>query len=146
MSELANVRGALMDSSSAIWTDDDLQLAIRNALREMNLALGTAYTVDGLDGAAATSLPGALFGTLEVGAGAYAVSARMVDRAEAYELANESGSLKGWYELQRSAFEALLSKAVAGAEKTAELARLAGLRASSSPFAAWADDFGEKNL
>lgn len=137
---LARVRVLVMDGSSLIWSDSDLQAGIRLALQELNLRGGTTQTLKDLDGAAATTLAANLEGVLAVGSAAYAARARAVDRAEAYELANEGAALGAWAEGQAQAFEKLLEVLY-----PAEQARTAGQKtASTNIFGAWADDFGEK--
>lgn len=137
---LSRVRSWVMDSGSLIWTDADLQGGIRLALQEINLASGQAYTLNGLDGAVTTTLPVKLEGVLVLGGAGFAATARTLDRAESYELANEGSDVKGWAEKTLSRFSSLLSKLY-----PSDQARTASQKAAASgPWKAWADDFGEK--
>lgn len=172
---LARVRLLLMDASSAIWVDADLQGAIRLALGEASLYAKAVLTLNGLDSAVTTTLPSVLESGLIVGAAGYAAAARGEDRAEAYELASESARSVSWATEQLAAWRGMLALNYPGTSpessaqmdllnariaadvaaaalivaredtaKTAELARLALLRASTNPFGSWTDDFGEK--
>ena len=138
---LSRTRAALMDPGAQIWTDGDLTGSLRLALQIAGLYAHSAapYTLSGLDGAPATSLPAGLEGALIIGASAYAAASRAVDRAEAYELNGESAVLKTWAGEKLREWLLLLGA-------YAEQARLESLRLAPAPsgYGAWVDDFGER--
>ena len=136
---LARVRLLLMEAGNAIWADTDLQGAIRLALGEASLSAGAALTLTGLDSAVATTLPAVLESALIVGAAGYAAAARAEDRAEAFELANESQASISWAASRLGEWRFMLGKVY-----PPEQARTASQKtASSGPWTGWADDFGE---
>ncbi len=136
---LARVRLFVMDAGSTIWADADLQGAIRLALQEINLKAGASYTLSGLDAAAATTLPANLEGIFVLGASGYAGQGRAVDRAESYELANETAGLETWSNQVLTAFRSMLASLY-----PEEQARTADQKAATSSLTgSWADDFGE---
>lgn len=139
---LARTRAFLMDSSSAIWADADLQGAIRMALGEINVVAGAGFQVSGLDAALVTTLPATLESLVVLGAAGYASVARAADRSEAFELVGEFKDTKQWGEERLAEFRGLLGKLYPG-----DQVRTAGMRAATSGvFGAWPDDFGEKRL
>jgi len=83
---LIRVRAGLMDTSAAVWQSPELDEALRQALADMSLSAGAAYTITGLDGALITSLPAQYFATLVRGAAAYAVLWRAIERLDAFSL------------------------------------------------------------
>jgi hypothetical protein len=93
---LTRLRVFLMDSSSAIWADADLQGSIRMAVGETSLYAGSTLTLSGLDGAGATTIPTALETALLSGSAGYAAAARTADRAENFELNGEADALAKW--------------------------------------------------
>lgn len=116
------MRSFLMDQGAVqLWSEADLLGAARLALGEFSVRAGSQQRLEGLDGAAATSLGATAEGTLLLGACAYAALSRAVDRAENYELANESADLRVWAEKALEDFRALLERLypVAGAEGSA---------------------------
>jgi hypothetical protein len=136
---LAQTRVFVSDSGSTIWADADLQGGIRLALQQINLFSGQAYTLSGLDGAGSTTLPTLLEGALVLGAAGFAASARAVDRAEAFELANEGPEVKAWATGTLLSFKGLLERMY-----PAEQTRTADQKAASvPPWGSWEDDFGE---
>jgi hypothetical protein len=138
---LARVRVFVSDSGSTIWADADLQEGIRLSLGEINLrsGLATPYALSGLDSAVTTTLPVNLESALVMGAGAYASMARAVDRAEAFELANEGPEVKAWSLGCMASFRALLDRLY-----PAEQSRTGSQKAATvPPWGSWEDDFGE---
>ena len=100
---------------------------------------GEAYTLSGLDGAGATTLPTLAEGLLVVGAAAYAATARAVDRAESYDLANEAEGVNTWAVKEFASFRGMLERMY-----PPEQSRTAGQKAAvDPPWAGWEDDFGE---
>lgn len=139
---LSRTRAFLMDASSLIWADADLQGAIRLALGEMGIYAGSILTLNGLDGAPATTLPAKAESLIVLGAAGYAGAARAADRSEAFELVGEFKDTKQWGEERLAEFRGLLGKLY-----PCDQVRTAGMRAATSGvFGAWPDDFGEKRL
>jgi hypothetical protein len=157
---LTRTAGMLSDASNALWSTTDLTNALRLALGEMSLAARTALTLKDLDTAAATTVPAILENALIVGGAAYAASSRQVDKAD-FEVLTEAKDLTPWVVARMTDFRRMLSMqypgslpedgtGVSGSSKFEEppaweKTRLAGLRASSNPYAHWDDDFGEKS-
>ncbi len=81
---VVRLRAGLMDTDGAVWQSGELDEAMRQALSDMGLAAGATYAVEGLDGAATTSLPSAHFATLVRGAAAYAMLWRAMERVDAF--------------------------------------------------------------
>jgi hypothetical protein len=128
-----------MDSGSLSWADADLQEGIRLSLAEISLRAGEGYTLSGLDGAGATTLPTLAEGLLVLGAAAYAATARAVDRAESYDLANEAEGVNTWAVKEFVSFRLLLERMY-----PPEQTRTASQKAATDPpWSGWADDFGE---
>lgn len=77
------VETALMDTGNLSWDTGTLDEAIRRALGEISAVLGGALiTLNGLDGAAATTLEKEDESALVSGAVYYAVFSRAIDRLE----------------------------------------------------------------
>jgi hypothetical protein len=74
----------LSDLSSLVWPTASLDEAIRTALRQISHAydVATPYTLSGLDGAGATTLPELLRSLLVTGAAAHALTFRVIGRFE----------------------------------------------------------------
>lgn len=83
---LARLRAGLIDPGAAVWKNSELDEALRQALADMALAGGTAYSVTGLDGAPATTLPVQYFAALVRGAAGYALLWRAVERLDAFNI------------------------------------------------------------
>lgn len=81
---VVRLRSGLMDADGAVWQSNELDEALRQALSDMGLAAGATYTVNGLDGAATTSLPPEHLATLVRGAAAYAMLWRAIERVDAF--------------------------------------------------------------
>lgn len=136
---LTRVRALLMDDAAQIWSDAALSEALRLALGEYNLRAPDPAALEGLDGAAATTLSATHETALVWGAAAYAALARAVDRAESFQAGGEFKDLNAWGEARLKEFKlilaALFPAAVSGGAPSAEAARLAGLRTTTNP--AW---------
>jgi hypothetical protein len=140
---LAYTRLLLMESGTAIWADGDIQGAIRLALGEMGLYSGEPFTLNGLDGALVTTIPGVLESALVVGAAGYAAAARGEDRAEAFELANESKSSLTFSAERLKEYRGMLEKVYPNG-----YARQKGFTSAvpgtDGAYGKWKDDFGER--
>lgn len=83
---LATVRdmleNRLVDSTNLFFATAVLDESIRAALNEVSTAYGTALTLNGLDGAAATTFEDIDLNALVVGAMAYACRFRLIDKYE----------------------------------------------------------------
>ncbi|MDD5371280.1 MAG: hypothetical protein PHQ40_19540 [Anaerolineaceae bacterium] len=129
MSMLADFRGwvagLLQDPAGLIYEADHLDAAVRMALREYGLARGIVETIQGLDGAVATSVTGIEEGVIVLGAAGYAAAGRVARRAEAFSLGQSvpTGLVK-WASDRLERFGELL-----------EVIRLGRLRAADAP--AW---------
>ncbi len=132
---LSRVRSLLMESGTAIWSDAVITEGIRLAAGEAGLAKAQPLTLAGLDGAASTTLPTVLESALVVGGAAYAALARAADRAEQFELANESGALAAWGEARLADWRRMLQEGFAAL-------RAANLRSGASPWSAWEEAQG----
>jgi hypothetical protein len=72
----------LADKNNKSWTTETLTECIRFSLAEINKVAGATYTIDDLDLAAATTLPGEDLPALIMGVAAFAAKNRAVDRME----------------------------------------------------------------
>lgn len=111
---LARVRAVMMDGSSLVWSDADLTEGLRLAVGEYSLAGDAVVTVEGLDGAAVSTLGEVHESLIVWGASAYAASSRAVDRAEAFQLGGEAGQLKAWGDARLKEFKAMLGAVFPG--------------------------------
>lgn len=103
---------ALQDATHLIWPEAALEEALRLALSEYNLALGSQATLQGLDGEAETSLPPQHENLLALGASGYAAEGRAARRAEGDPLeARPAQELSGWAAQRLGAFREMLSNA-----------------------------------
>lgn len=189
------VSQTLLDTGSAIWAAAAVTEGIRTALGEYNFAAkiedpaAVAVTLNGLDGAAATTLPADHDTPIVWGACAYCVQARAVDRADSLSLGADAVKLKAWGDDRLREFKIMLgtlfpaylvaalsagsgggtdpalsvaqialltaqaahltgeesreaaAAVQAAADRAAEAARLADLRAAIDPaWGSWADD------
>lgn len=105
---LDRVETLLVDSPNVIFSTATLTEGIRLAVGEYGTANEAAVTLEGLDGAASSSLPAVHESMIVVGAAAYAVQARAVDRAESYQEGGESDKLKAWGDARLTEFKAML--------------------------------------
>ena len=80
------VENQLVDTSLVVFTSDTIDEALRQALGDVNLAMGGSYTIKDLDGAAGTTLPAELGTVLVQGAAGYAVQAQVVRKLGAFSM------------------------------------------------------------
>jgi hypothetical protein len=119
------VAGLLQDPEGLVYEADTLDAAVRMALREFGLVRGILETIEGLDGAAATSVTGIEEGVIVLGAAGYAAAGRVARRTEAFNLGQSvPQGLAKWSAEMLARFSELL-----------EQARLGRLRAETAP--AW---------
>jgi hypothetical protein len=104
----ARVSVMLMDTSNLIWDAGTVTEGIRSAIGEYGTAGEAAVTLNGLDSAAATTLPAVHDTVIVLGAAGYAATARAADRAEAFQLGSESADLKAWGEARLKEFRGML--------------------------------------
>lgn len=103
----ARVRALLVDSGAQLWSDAALTEGIRMALGEYRLAGNADVTLEGLDGAAATSFDPLHDGLFVLGGAAYAAVSRAVSPAERIE--NPGGAaIKAWGDQRLKEFKAML--------------------------------------
>ncbi len=123
----ARLRAWLNDGPGLALPDGLLDEAARQALDALNRAGGTSYAVQGLDGAAVTSLPAGLESLLVSGAGAVAAEGAA---AAAERLLEPGGQpvtvLVAWGRLQYERFQAALGELHARQMQAGEL-----------PYTAW---------
>lgn len=123
----ARLRAWLNDGPGLALPDDLLDEAARQALDALNRAGGTSYAVQGLDGAAVTTLPAGLEALLVSGAGAVAAEGAA---AAAERLLEPGGQpvtvLVAWGRLQYERFQAALGDL-----------RARQLQAGQPPYASW---------
>jgi hypothetical protein len=72
----------LSDSSNTIWSEVTLDQAIRSALAELSQIYGSTLFLEGLDGAATTTIEAGDVHVLVMGAVAFALSFRISQRYE----------------------------------------------------------------
>jgi hypothetical protein len=119
------VAGLLQDPAGLVYEAETLDSAVRMALREYGLVRGSVETIQGLDGAAATSVAGIEEGVIVLGAAGYAAAGRVARRTEAFNLGQSvPQGLAKWSADMLARFSELL-----------EQARLGRLRAETAP--AW---------
>lgn len=118
----------LGDVTHLIWTPDLLSEAARHALAAYAVVTGAAVTVQGLDGAEQTSLPGEDCELIVQGTAAYAAHLRVAARSEAYALSPQTlPIMAAWARAALDAYGARL-----------ESARRRGLNQSEQvPYSAW---------
>ena len=147
----ARVESLLMDGSNLVFDTGTIAEGIHSALGEFNLARETAglaaVTLDGLDGAAATTLSANHDSVIVLGAAGYATAARSADRAESFEIGQEAAEHLSWSEKRLLEFRAMLGALYptytdpSARARAAEAARVAGLRTTTNqPWAAWVDE------
>ncbi len=87
----------LADSSNVKWSTSEISFAIRQALGELSEAAGQAFTLNGLDGAAATTVPALLESALISGAAGFCAVIRVGSRADWESSAEgEPARLSAW--------------------------------------------------
>ena len=139
-STLSRTRSFLRDAGSTVWADADLQGAIRQSLQQINLYSGQAYTLNGLDAAVTTTLPAKMEGLIVLGAAAYAVTGRAINRSEVFELAGEESKTAALSASLLVEYHEQLKLVIPVSSSTFDPL----LRTTTDPaWAAWKDDFGE---
>ena len=83
------VAETLHDADGRVWTADQLTEALRQAMADLSQVSGEALTLDGLDGAAATTLPVEDEGWLVLGAAGHAAWMQAIGRLQAFDLSPE---------------------------------------------------------
>ena len=137
---LTRTEDFLLDGSNSKFTEADITNAIRAAMGEVSLKAGEVLTLDGLDSAAATTLPARLESVLVVGAAAHCALMRAGARADWESQAEgEPKKLFDWGSYWMKYFLGRVSDFY-----PTEL-RMYDQRRSAAPFASWADDLGEKD-
>jgi hypothetical protein len=123
------VRFLLADPASPVqvWDDATLAEAVRQALDAYHLAGNGPVLLEGLDGAAVTTLPEMHESLIVWGASGYAALARSIRRAESFQLGSEPMALQAWGSLRLRSFQAAL-----------EAVRLSDLhRGHNMPWGSW---------
>jgi hypothetical protein len=106
---IERVRGLLDDAGAPmVWTDAGITAAIRQAVGEYGFAGEAAVTLQGLDGAASTSLPAVHFAAVCWGSAGYAVLSRAIDQVDAFRLGAPSDDLRAWGEQRLREYKAML--------------------------------------
>jgi len=75
-----------VDTGLVVFTSDQIDEAIRQALADVNLTLGQAYTISSLDAASSTTLPADVATCMVQGAAGYAVQAQTVKKLGAFSM------------------------------------------------------------
>ena len=141
-SMITRVEDFVLDGANVKFTEANITDALRQAVSDISLAAGVAITLDGLDGAAATTLPARLEGTLVTGAAGFLGLMRAGARADWESQADgEPKRLGEWGSYWLKYFRNRLD-----GYYPAETGRMYDQRRSAAPFASWADDFGEKGV
>lgn len=137
---ITRVENFCLDASNTKFTEASITDAIRQALGDVSLAAGVVLTLDGLDGATETTLPPRLEGSLVSGAAGYAAMMRVGSRADwESQSQDEPKKLQAWGSYWLKWFRGRVDDYF-----PAESGRMYDQRRSAAPFAAWADDLGEK--
>ncbi len=110
----------LADSNNKSWSTTTITECMRYALNEINLAAGktstSAYTINGLDTATETTIPGTDVECLIVGTAFYCAKNRAVDRLEKANLGEgPTTGLDKWANWAESRFTVLLNQVKARA-------------------------------
>jgi hypothetical protein len=80
----------LRDTTNLVFSVAQIDEALTLALAEYNLALKGTCTIEGLDEASSTTLPDGHRAMLRMGAVGYAVTSRMEERSEAYNVGQDA--------------------------------------------------------
>lgn len=117
---IGRVRDLMADGDQVIYPDQACTEAIRLALGEYNLAArvtdetAALVTIQNLDSAAATTLPGEHESMIVWGAAAYAAQARAVDRVDVQDGGKESAAAKAWGDSRLREFKGMLGAVFPG--------------------------------
>jgi len=138
---ITRVEDFVLDASNVKFTEANITDAIRQALADVSLAAGVVLTIDDLDSATDTTLPPRLEGALVCGAAGFLGLMRAGSRADWESQADaEPKRLAEWGQYWLKYFRGRVDDYY-----PAESGRMYDQRRSAAPFAAWADDFGEKD-
>jgi len=100
---------SLMDTLHRMYPITVLDEGIRKALNEYSTLHATAFSLQNLDGAGATTLPPLHEEIILIGAAGFAVQARAIAEADAFnQAARLPADLAGWSEKQITIFKAVL--------------------------------------
>ncbi len=103
------VAGMLHDPQGLIYDPPSLESALRIALEEYSLARRAPYTIQGLDGATETSVPGMDEVVVALGAAGHAAAGRSLQRAESFNLNQQvPAELHSWSQNALQCFKELL--------------------------------------
>lgn len=147
------IRATLHDIPGLVYDTPTLDEALRAALAAYTVGNLFAVRLEGLDGAADTSLPASHEALIVLGAAGYAARARAAEQAGRAQPEGDPAALRLWAESQLAEFQRLLAsvfpalgmspEAAAQADReadraAAEAACLSQLRASAAaPWSAW---------
>lgn len=132
------VAALLGDPAHVRWDEDQIELAIAQALGEISLAAGQPLTLNGLEDAPETSVPEQLAAALVSGAAGFCAVMRAGARADWESQAEgEPQRLSAWGEARLAEFRAQVGRLFAVE------ARLHSQRTGTAPWGGWPDDFGE---
>ncbi len=138
---IALVEDFLKDGANVKYSEAEITRALQVALSEASLAAGQSLVISGLDGAELTTLPPRLEQPLACGAAGICAMMRAGARAEwERRPGQEPERLMAWGEYWFAHFQARLAEFYPAAT-----ARTADQRRTASPWAAWNDDFGERD-
>ena len=129
----ARVAAQLADAGSRIYPADLVAEALRQALGEYGAAAGEAVTVQDLDGAASTTLPPLYESLIVMGAAAFAVGMRAVDRADSFQDGRLPDELEKHNQTEIKVFRARLADIADGLDEEAEQSRLDDLHSAGAP-------------
>ncbi len=83
------IKTYLSDTTSLVFSTGLVDEGMRLALGQYNLVMVSSCTINGLDGAGATTLPANAESLIVLGAGGYACQSRLVKRSESFNLAQK---------------------------------------------------------
>lgn len=134
----AKLADVLQDPAGLVFDSAAIDGAIRTALAEYSLAKGTPQTLDGLEGAAATTFPDVEAVVITIGAAGYAVEGRVFKRSESFNFKQYSSpEIRLWADSQLKLFRAYLKQIRAGSFR--------GAGAAAWPDRGWAMDAWDPN-
>lgn len=115
------VRRFFQDETGLVWSDHQLDEAIRLALAGYSQACGSEQTIQGLDGAIETTFPAADVSILTIGAAGYAACGRAARREEGFQPDVQStAGLERWGERRLEQYAARLEAARSGKLRAAD--------------------------
>lgn len=98
------VARVLMDPGRLVWAEAVLEEAIRLALGEYNQTLSGAATLQGLDGALQSTLPGEHESLIVLGGAAHAAAICLAGKVEAFPPAAIREDLASWAKQRREVY------------------------------------------